>query len=64
MHKSVNRLAFSIVITGMLVGSSLMMQVKGYPTILGLPIVALAGYFISGFLGLWLIIGIIRSRGL
>jgi ubiquinone biosynthesis protein len=64
IHKSVNRLAFSIVIAGMLVGSSLMMQVKGYPTILGLPIIALAGYFISGFLGLWLIIGIIRSRGL
>jgi len=43
VHKSINRLAFSIVIAGMLVGSSLMTQVTGCPTIFGLPVFALAG---------------------
>ena len=61
LRKSVNRLAFSVVIAGMLIGSSFMMQVQGCPRLFGFPILGLAGYLIAGFLGLWLLIAILRS---
>jgi ubiquinone biosynthesis protein len=61
LDKSFNRLAFSIVIAGLLVGSSFMNQAEGCVRIFGFSLIALAGYTLAGFLGLWLIIGIIRS---
>ncbi len=64
VSRSVNRLAFSIIIAGMLVGSSLLIQLQTMPSLFGVPIVALVGYVVSGLLGLWLIISIIRSRSL
>ena len=61
LDKSFNRLAFSIVIAGLLVGSSFMNQAEGCVRIFGFSLIALAGYSLAGILGLWLIIGIIRS---
>ena len=61
LRKSVNRLAFSVVIAGMLIGSSFMMQVEGCPRLFGFPVLGLAGYLVAGFLGLWLLIAILRS---
>lgn len=62
VSKSLNRLSFSIIIAGILIGSSLMTQVQSIPRLFGIPILALAGYVISGILGLWLLLSIIRSR--
>ncbi|HUX21546.1 MAG TPA: lipopolysaccharide core heptose(II) kinase RfaY, partial [Spirochaetia bacterium] len=62
VSRSLNRLSFSIIIAGILIGSSLMTQVQSIPRLFGIPILALGGYLISGILGLWLIISIIRSR--
>ena len=61
LDKSFNRLAFSIIIAGLLIGSSFMNQFEGGLKVFGFSIIALAGYFVAGILGLWLIIGIIRS---
>ena len=61
MGRSINRLAFAVIIAGILVGSSLMMGVRTVPMVLGMPLIALAGYLVSGVLGLWLIVSIIRS---
>ena len=61
LDKSFNRLSFSIVIAGLLVGSSFMNQSQGGIRVFGFSLLALAGFVLAGFLGLWLIIGIIRS---
>ena len=61
LDKSFNRLAFSIIIAGLLIGSSFMNQFEGGLRIFGFSIIALGGYVVAGILGLWLIIGIIRS---
>ena len=62
VSRSLNRLSFSIIIAGILIGSSLMTQIPAVPRLFGIPILSLAGYFISGILGIWLVISIIRSR--
>jgi ubiquinone biosynthesis protein len=64
VERSMNRLAFSIVTAGLLVGSSLVTQLEGGPHVFGIPVIGLLGYAASGFLALWLLISIIRSRRL
>ncbi|MFP4362822.1 MAG: ABC1 kinase family protein [Spirochaetia bacterium] len=61
LDRSINRLSFSIIIAGILIGSSFMMQMENCPTLFGVPILALGGYLVAGIFGLWLIFGIIRS---
>ncbi|MCX8084895.1 MAG: AarF/UbiB family protein [Calditerrivibrio sp.] len=61
IDKSVNRLAFSIVIAGTILASSIMIYSNIGPKLFGIPFFGLAGFFISVFFGLGLIIGIIRS---
>ncbi|MFP3937863.1 MAG: ABC1 kinase family protein [Phycisphaerae bacterium] len=64
LDKSSNRISFALVITGLLIGSSfLITQETG--TVLGLmelQTLGVLGYVGAAVLGLWLIIGIIRSR--
>lgn len=64
-----NRLAFSIIIAALVVGSSLIMRMEGDTTwhipILGWAMpVARVIFVIAGVLGLWLLLSIVRSRGL
>ena len=61
---ALNRLAFGMIITGILIGSSLLIPLKSIPGWLGIPFPALIGYVVSGVLGLWLVVSIIRSRSL
>ena len=61
VDRSFNRLSFSIVIAGILVGSSFMVQAEGIPRLFGVSVVSLVGYIGAAVLGLWLVIGIIRS---
>jgi ubiquinone biosynthesis protein len=61
IDKSFNRLSFSIIIAGILMGSSFLNTVETGPTFLGVSIVPLVGYALSAILGLWLIISIMRS---
>ncbi len=61
LDRSVNRLSFAVVIAGLLVGSSLVMVQRAGPFLFGLPILGLAGFAAAGVLGVWLIIGILKS---
>ena len=61
LDKSSNRLSFSLVIGSLIVGSSLIMQSDKGPQVFGFPVLGILGYTIAGFLGLWLVIAILRS---
>ncbi|HUV06682.1 MAG TPA: 2-polyprenylphenol 6-hydroxylase [Spirochaetia bacterium] len=61
LDRSINRLVLSIIIAAILVGSSLIVNLKAGPFLFGFPIIGLAGYLSAGVLGLWLIIAIMRS---
>ena len=61
IDRSVNRLSFAVVISGLLVGSSFFMRQAIGPSLLGLPILGLAGFATAGILGIWFLIGILRS---
>jgi ubiquinone biosynthesis protein len=57
-----NRLVIALVVTGGLIGSSLIgIFAKAGPHLLGLNLVAAIGFFASGVLGIWLLWGVIRS---
>ena len=61
LDKASNRISFSLLISALIVGSSLIMQTNKGPMLLGFPILGFLGYSIAGFLGLWLAIAILRS---
>jgi ubiquinone biosynthesis protein len=57
-----NRLVIALVVTGGLLGSSLIGAfATGGPQILGLNAVSALGFAVSGLLGLWLLWGVVRS---
>jgi ubiquinone biosynthesis protein len=61
VDRSVNRLSFSVVIAGLLVASSFFMRLPSGPTLLGVPVLGLVGFATAGVLGIWFLIGILRS---
>ena len=57
-----NRLVIALIVIGGLIGSSLIgIFAKTGPHVLGLNVVAAVGFFASGVLGIWLLVGVIRS---
>ena len=65
MHKldvAFNRLVIALVVAGGLIGSSLIgIFAVGGPHVLGLHVISLIGFALSTVLGVWLLIGVIRS---
>jgi ubiquinone biosynthesis protein len=61
MDRSSNRIAFALVISSIVVGSSLIITANMGPRFFGFPVLGLAGYMIAGVLGIWLLISILRS---
>jgi ubiquinone biosynthesis protein len=65
MHKldvAFNRLVIALVVAGGLIGSSLIgIFAKGGPHLLGLHVISLIGFALSAVLGVWLLIGVLRS---
>jgi ubiquinone biosynthesis protein len=61
IDKSSNRLAFAIVIAGIIIGSSTIAQFDVGPKILGFSAFGIIGYTLAAFLGLRLIWAIIKS---
>lgn len=57
-----NRLVLGIIIGSMIIGSSMIITTGVKPLLFGFPALGVVGYVVSGILGLWLIISIIRSR--
>jgi ubiquinone biosynthesis protein len=57
-----NRLVIALVVTGGLIGSSLIgIFAKTGPHLLGLHVVSIAGFCLSAILGFWLLWGVVRS---
>ena len=61
LDRSGNRLALSVVIAAILIGSSLIVNLRVGPFIFGFPVFSFVGFIFSGILGLWLVIAIMRS---
>ena len=61
MDKSSNRLSFGLIVAALIIGSSLVTLSEKGPHMFGMPTLGLLGFTMAGLLGLWLIIGIIRS---
>ncbi|HYY04560.1 MAG TPA: AarF/ABC1/UbiB kinase family protein [Gaiellaceae bacterium] len=57
-----NRLVVAMIVVGGLIGSSLIgIFAKAGPNLLGINIISVIGFALSGFLGLWLLWGVVRS---
>ena len=61
IDRAANRLAIALVIASLIIGSSIVMTVKGGPTLFGLPAFGFLGFFGAGAGGLWLMRAIWRS---
>ncbi len=62
MNVAFNRLVVALVVTGGLIGSSLIgIFAKSGPMVLGINVLSLVGFILSGGLGIWLLWGVIRS---
>jgi ubiquinone biosynthesis protein len=57
-----NRVTFGIILAAMIVGSSMIITTGVKPLLFGFPALGVVGYLVSGVLGLWLIINILRRR--
>jgi ubiquinone biosynthesis protein len=63
VEHSTNRLAVSLVVAALIVGSSIVMTVSGGPTLFGLPVFGFLGFVGAVLGGLWLLLSIWRSGG-
>jgi ubiquinone biosynthesis protein len=63
LNHSANRLTIGIVIAALIIGSSIVMTVKGGPTLLGLPAFGLLGFLGAVFGSMWLLYTVWRSGG-
>ena len=61
VDRASNRIAFSLVIAALIVGSSIIIQTRIGPYLFGFSVLGLFGFLIAGVLGLWLLISILRS---
>ncbi|HVO68350.1 MAG TPA: AarF/ABC1/UbiB kinase family protein [Syntrophales bacterium] len=61
MDRSSNRIAFSLIIASIIIGSSLIIMTNLGPHLFGFSMLGLVGYTIAGVLGVWLLISIFRS---
>lgn len=61
LDRASNRIAFSMVIAALIVGSSLILHLGTGPMLLGYPLIGVLGYLFAGILGIWLVIAILRS---
>jgi ubiquinone biosynthesis protein len=57
-----NRVTFGIIIAALIVGSSMIITTGVEPLLFGYPALGVIGYLVSGILGLWLIVTILRKN--
>ena len=61
IDKSSNRIAFSLIISALIVGSSLIVLSARAPLLFGFPVLGLIGFLLAGLLGLGVVFSILRS---
>ena len=62
--KTINRLAAALIIAAIFLGSALILRSPTGPQWLGIPAFAFIGLVVSGVLGIWFFIALIRSGAL
>jgi ubiquinone biosynthesis protein len=62
MQRVFNRLVVALIVTGGLIGSSLIgIFAKAGPHLLGVNVISIIGFALSAVLGIWLLYGVVRS---
>jgi ubiquinone biosynthesis protein len=62
MQKVFNRLVIALIVTGGLIGSSLIgIFATAGPQVLGVNVISIIGFVLSAVLGIWLLWGVVRS---
>lgn len=61
LDRASNRIAFSLIIAALIVGSSLILNFQTGPQLFGFPLFGMIGFVFAGILGVWLVIAILRS---
>ncbi|AKB86187.1 AarF/ABC1/UbiB kinase family protein [Methanococcoides methylutens] len=61
LNAASNRLSFSLIISSIILGSSLIIQTGMQPHIGGVPLFGVAGFVIAAFMGLWLMVYILKT---
>jgi ubiquinone biosynthesis protein len=61
LDRSSNRLTMGILTASLVIGSSIIMTVKGGPELFGLPLFGLLGFIVAFFNSVWIILSIWRS---
>jgi ubiquinone biosynthesis protein len=61
IDSSSNRLSFAIIIAALIIGSSIIMYLGKGNLPLGYPVIGIIGFAVASLLGLWLLIGILKS---
>jgi ubiquinone biosynthesis protein len=56
-----NRISFSIIIAALIIGSALIVISNMPPLFYGISVIGLAGFLTAGFLGVWLLVAIIKK---
>ncbi|SDT92493.1 2-octaprenylphenol hydroxylase [Verrucomicrobium sp. GAS474] len=59
-ERAVNRLSFAVVVAALVIGSSLIIHAKVPPLWGDVSALGLFGYLLAGFLGFWMLVGILR----
>lgn len=59
--KSVNRIVFAMIVSALIIGSSLVVTTDVGPKLMTIPLLGLLGYIGAAFMGMWLLISILRS---
>lgn len=62
LEKLTNRLAFSIIISSTIIGSSMIITTGVKPLLFGYPVIGITGYIISALIGFWLIFTMFRKK--
>lgn len=61
LDRSSNRIAFAMIISSLIIGSSLIMAANIGPHVFNFPLLGVLGFCIAGVFGIWLVIAIFRS---
>jgi ubiquinone biosynthesis protein len=56
-----NRISFAIIIASLIIGSALIVISNMPPLFFGISLIGLAGFLAAGFLGIWLLVAIIKK---
>jgi ubiquinone biosynthesis protein len=61
LDRATNRIAFSLIVAALILGSSLILSFQTGPQLFGFPLFGMIGFVFAGILGVWLVIAIVRS---